>query len=55
VIDVHPDETQQVIQTVHDMNEGLNDLIEQYYDVKMNVPLLLEAKLGPNWLDTKDV
>jgi hypothetical protein len=20
-----------------------------------NVPLLLEAKIGPNWLDTKDV
>jgi len=25
------------------------------YKVRMNVPLLLEAKIGPNWLDTKDV
>jgi len=33
----------------------LNDLVEKYYGVTMNVPLLLEAKLGDNWLDTVDV
>jgi hypothetical protein len=33
----------------------LDRLIEEAYDIKMNVPLLLEAKIGPNWLDTKDV
>ena len=55
VIDVHPDEKDQVIQIVNDMNNDLNDLIEKNYGVVMNVPLLLEAKLGPNWLDTKDV
>jgi DNA polymerase I-like protein with 3'-5' exonuclease and polymerase domains len=55
VIDIHPDEKDAVIQAVTDMNDGLNDIVERYYDVKMNVPLLLEAKIGPNWLDTKDV
>jgi DNA polymerase I-like protein with 3'-5' exonuclease and polymerase domains len=55
VIDVHPDEKDQVIQMVYDMNDGLNDLIEQTYGIRMNVPLLLEAKIGPNWLDNKDV
>ena len=29
--------------------------IEEAYNVKMNVPLLLEAKIGSNWLDIKDV
>jgi DNA polymerase I-like protein with 3'-5' exonuclease and polymerase domains len=55
VIDVHPDEKDQVIQMVEDMNGGLNDLIESVYGIRMNVPLLLEAKIGRNWLDQKDV
>ena len=37
------------------MNKDLDKIIEEAYDVKMNVPMLLEAKIGPNWLDTKDV
>jgi DNA polymerase I-like protein with 3'-5' exonuclease and polymerase domains len=55
VIDVHPDETEVVIQTITDMNEDLNSLVEKAYGVTMNVPLLLEAKLGDNWLDMSDV
>jgi DNA polymerase I-like protein with 3'-5' exonuclease and polymerase domains len=55
VIDVHPNEKDQVLQIITDINECLDSLIEQAYNVKMNVPLLLEAKIGPNWLDTKDV
>jgi DNA polymerase I-like protein with 3'-5' exonuclease and polymerase domains len=55
VIDVHPDETEVVIQTIKDMNEDLNSLVEKAYNVTMNVPLLLEAKLGDNWLDMSDV
>ena len=55
VIDVHPDETEVVIQTIKDMNEDLNSLVEKAYGVTMNVPLLLEAKLGDNWLDMVDV
>jgi DNA polymerase I-like protein with 3'-5' exonuclease and polymerase domains len=55
VIDIHPDEVQQVIDMVTDMNDGLADLVASTYGVEMNVPLLLEAKLGDNWLDQKDV
>ena len=55
VIDVHPDETEKVIQIIRDMNAGLNKLVEDAYGVTMNVPLLLEAGLGPNWLEQKDV
>jgi len=55
VVDVHPDEEQKVLHIIELLNQGINDLVEQVYNVKMNVPLLLEAKIGPNWLDTVDV
>ena len=55
VIDIHPDEQKEVIDVIEDVNNSLNDIIDNYYGIKMNVPLLLEAKIGPNWLDTKDV
>ena len=37
------------------INADLRPLIETKFNIEMNVPLLLEAKLGDNWLDTKDV
>jgi len=55
VIDIHPYEKDQVIEIINSLNMDLNDIVYDYYKVKMNVPLLLEAKIGPNWLDTKDV
>ena len=55
VVDIHPDEKDIVLQMVNDMNTGLSDLVEDVYGIRMNVPLLLEAKIGPNWLDTVDV
>tara|TARA_Y100000004_G_scaffold51404_1_gene56859 strand:- start:14025 stop:16064 length:2040 start_codon:yes stop_codon:yes gene_type:complete len=54
VIDVHPDEEQYVLQTIETINNSLNDLISEQWSIKFNVPLLLESKIGPNWLDTKD-
>jgi DNA polymerase I-like protein with 3'-5' exonuclease and polymerase domains len=55
VVDVHPDEEQQVLDIIELLNKNINDLVEETYNVTMNVPLLLEAKIGPNWLDTVDV
>ena len=55
VIDIHPEEKETVLSIIEGMNEGLTDLIEKAYNVKMNVPLLLESKIGPNWLDVRDV
>ena len=55
VIDVHPDERDVVIQVIENMNNNLVALIEEAYGITMNVPLLLEAKIGKNWLDVKDV
>jgi len=55
VIDVHPDEETEVISIIEDTNEELINIINTRWAINFNVPLLLEAKIGPNWLDTKDV
>ena len=55
VIDVHPDEEQRVINIIDATNKALPELITARWGIIFNVPLLLEAKIGPNWLDTKDV
>ena len=55
VVDVHPDEIDQVVKLVEDLNLDLNKLIEETYGIEMNVPMLLEAKIGNNWLDTVDI
>jgi len=36
-------------------NDELHNLILMRWGVDFNVPLLLEAKIGKNWLDTYDV
>ena len=55
VIDVHPNEKEKVLRIINRTNEVLVDIINKKWDVDFNVPLLLEAKIGNNWLDTKDV
>ena len=55
VIDVHPNEEYAVLKVIDSTNEKLKDIIDKRWNVNFNVPLLLEAKIGPNWLDTKDV
>jgi len=55
VIDVHPDEEEKVINIIDETNNNLLQLITTRWGVTFNVPLLLESKIGPNWLDTKDV
>ena len=55
VIDVHPDERDEVIEVINRTNKALPNLIFERWGINFNVPLLLEAKIGDNWLDTKDV
>ena len=55
VIDVHPSEEQRVIKVIQETNKALPDLIAIRWGLEFNVPLELEAKIGPNWLDTHDV
>ena len=55
VIDVHPDEEEVILRIIKRTNEVLVDIINKKWNIDFNVPLLLEAKIGKNWLDTKDV
>jgi DNA polymerase I-like protein with 3'-5' exonuclease and polymerase domains len=55
VIDAHPEEINDVLSIIDLLNDNLNDIIQKEYDIEMNVPLLLESKIGDNWLDIKDV
>tara|TARA_S200002703_G_scaffold42238_1_gene36574 strand:- start:94 stop:1362 length:1269 start_codon:yes stop_codon:yes gene_type:complete len=55
VIDVHPNEVDKVIRIVKATNDNLINIVNNKWNINFNVPLLLEAKIGDNWLDTKDV
>ena len=55
VIDVHPDEERAVLEVINTTNRELPRLINTKWQIDFNVPLLLESKIGDNWLDTKDV
>jgi DNA polymerase I-like protein with 3'-5' exonuclease and polymerase domains len=55
VIDVHPQEESKVLDVIKVANKELPDLIALRWGIDFNVPLLLESKIGNNWLDTKDV
>ena len=55
VVDVHPSEERQVLDVIKTTNDNMITLIEKEFKLEFNVPLLLEAKIGNNWLDTKDV
>jgi len=55
VIDVHPDEEQDVINVIKNTNGSLKEIVDKQFNINLNVPLELEAKIGYNWLDTKDI
>jgi len=55
VLDVHPLEEKDVLRIIDDVNKSSKSIVESYYDIDVNVPLLLESKIGDNWLDVKDV
>lgn len=55
VIDVHPDEIEKVTTVISDVQSQLVDLINKKWNIDFNVPLALEAKIGVNWLEQKDI
>ena len=55
VIDVHPNEKEKVLRVIKAANESLITIVNRKWNIDFNLPLLLEAKIGDNWLDTVDV
>jgi DNA polymerase I-like protein with 3'-5' exonuclease and polymerase domains len=55
VIDVHPDEERLIVETIAEINSELTNIINNKFNINFNVPLLLEAKMGVNWLAQKEV
>jgi len=55
VIDIHPEEEEKVLRVIQAANDKLIPIVNRKWGIDFNIPLLLEAKIGPNWLDTKDV
>jgi DNA polymerase I-like protein with 3'-5' exonuclease and polymerase domains len=55
VIDVHPQEIEIVCKIIKDVQDNLQGMIKDRWDVDFNVPLALEAKMGNNWLDQHEV
>ena len=53
VIDVHPREIEKVQSILEVVNKNIKHLVDRQYNIDFNVPLLLESKIGNNWLDTK--
>ena len=55
VVDVHPEEIDDVLNIIKETNNSMTDLINNNFDITLNVLLVLEAKLGNNWLDMQEV
>ena len=55
VIDIHPEEKDKVVSVIDDININLKSIVDNKFNIDFNVPLLLEAKMGVNWLDQKEI
>lgn len=52
-IDVYPGEEEQMKLLVRDAMLGVNEELWRRYKIRLSVPLKIETKIGPNWLDSK--
>ena len=53
LIDCPPEEVSQVSDLIDELlsTDSINQLIQDFYDIKMTVPLEIEQKKGSNWLE----
>ena len=52
---MHPDEINKVVFLIKEINQNIINIVNAQFKVDFNVPLLLDMKIGKNWLDTKDI
>jgi DNA polymerase I-like protein with 3'-5' exonuclease and polymerase domains len=55
VLDVFPGEEDTVTNLVAEAMLSLPDECQRRYGINYDMPIGLEIKMGPNWLDTKTV
>ena len=55
VIDMHPDEFELVKGVLKQVEQNLVTMIQLRWGIDFNVPLLLDAKVGDNWMETKEI
>ena len=55
VVDVHPDEHDQMISLLNEGTSNVVPSLRKYYDIDFNVPLDTETKSGSNWLNMEVV
>ena len=55
VVDVHPDEHEQMITLLNQGTANVVPSLHKYYDIDFNIPLDTETKSGSNWLNMEVV
>ena len=55
VIVIHPDQTEDVMNIMTNTKRGLNTLINITFKIALNVPVIIAAKGGVNWLVARGV
>ena len=55
VLDVHPLEEKDVLRIIDDVNKSLKSIWSLTMTLMLMFRILLESKIGDNWLDVKDV
>ena len=48
-------EINKVVFMIKSINQDIINIVNTQFGIDFNVPLLLESKIGDNWLDTKDI
>lgn len=55
VVDVHPDEEEQVIETLKECMLSIPQQAKRRWGINYDMPVGIELKIGSNWLDTKEI
>jgi DNA polymerase I-like protein with 3'-5' exonuclease and polymerase domains len=55
VVDVHPDEEDQVIEIVKECMLSIPQQAKRRWGIEYDMPVGIEIKIGSNWLDTKEI
>ena len=54
VVDVHPNEETEVKNCIKTVEKMLRESFLQYFEVDFLIPLVLESKIGRNWMELRE-